>query len=145
MTDSGHNLLVAWSAQLLEKTQLGRRKCGDQFLIRRRFYARIPLEESPEQCAFFLVLNLTGRSVTDEHYGIERTAAFDLGWDGNSVKGDSYASTGWGRPQHFRMFAERNRAGTVLSIPAVAMIQVVHNRKIAANLSLLQIPLWWKL
>src|SRR6516225_6040710 len=41
--------------------------------------------------------------------------------------------------------AERNRAGTVLSIPAVAMIQVVHNRKIAANLSLLQIPLWWKL
>jgi len=25
------------------------------------------------------------------------------------------------------------------------MIQVVHNRKIAANLSLLQIPLWWKL
>jgi hypothetical protein len=23
---------------------------------------------------------------TDEHYGIERTAAFDLGWDGNSVK-----------------------------------------------------------
>jgi len=30
---------------------------------------------------------------TDEHYGIERTAAFDLGWDGNSVKGDSYAST----------------------------------------------------
>ena len=37
------------------------------------------------------------------------------------------------------------RAGTVLSIPAVAMIQVVHNRKIAANLSLLQVPLWWKL
>jgi len=50
---------------------------------------------------------------TDEHYGIERTAAFDLGWDGNSVKGDSYASTGWARPQHFRMSAERNRAGTV--------------------------------
>jgi hypothetical protein len=24
---------------------------------------------------------------TDEHYGIERTAAFDLGWDGNSGKG----------------------------------------------------------
>jgi hypothetical protein len=24
---------------------------------------------------------------TDEHYGIERTATFDLGWDGNSVKG----------------------------------------------------------
>jgi hypothetical protein len=56
---------------------------------------------------------------------------FDLGWDGNSVKGDSYASTGWARPQHFRMSAERNRAGTVLSIPAVAMIQVVHNRKIS--------------
>ena len=49
------------------------------------------------------------------------------------------------RAQHFRMSAERNRAGTVLSIPALAMIQVVHNRKIAANLSLLQIPLWWKL
>jgi hypothetical protein len=30
---------------------------------------------------------------TDEHYGIERTAAFDLGWDGNSVKGDSCALT----------------------------------------------------
>jgi hypothetical protein len=43
------------------------------------------------------------------------------------------------------MSAERNRAGNGLSIPAVAMIQVVHNRKIAANLSLLQIPLWWKL
>jgi len=34
---------------------------------------------------------------TDEHYGIERTAAFDFGWNGNSVKGDSYASTGWAR------------------------------------------------
>ena len=32
-----------------------------------------------------------------------------------------------------------------LLIPALAMIQAVHNRKIAANLSLLQIPLWWKL
>jgi hypothetical protein len=35
----------------------------------------------------------------------------------------------WARPQHFRMSAERNRAGTVLSIPTLAMIQVVHNRK----------------
>jgi hypothetical protein len=34
---------------------------------------------------------------TDEHYCIERRAAFDLGWDGNSVKVDSYASTGWAR------------------------------------------------
>jgi hypothetical protein len=47
---------------------------------------------------------------TDEHYGIERIAAFDLGWDGNSVKGDSYASMGRARPQHFRMSAERNKS-----------------------------------
>jgi hypothetical protein len=46
---------------------------------------------------------------TDEHYGIERTAAFDLGWDGSSVKGDSYASTGWARSDRGAQFPDAGK------------------------------------
>src|SRR6516225_2328664 len=46
---------------------------------------------------------------TDEHYGIERTAAFDLGWGGNSVKGDSYASTDWARSGRGAQFPDAGK------------------------------------
>jgi hypothetical protein len=46
---------------------------------------------------------------TDEHYGIERTAAFDLGWDGSSVKRDSYASTGWARSGRGAQFLDAGK------------------------------------
>ena len=67
---------------------------------------------------------------TDEHYGIERTAAFDLGWDGSSEKGDSYASTGWAKERSGRaIFRYRQMAlklgivGFVLELVAVSILR----------------------